>query len=67
MTDKLIELLETNQISKPEIVELLSSYYKLVQVEFFTQEEFNVVLTKLGITQERNSFIFNEDIQYTFN
>jgi len=67
MTDKLIELLETNQISKPEIVELLSSYHKLVQVEFFTQEEFNVVLTKLGITQEGNSFIFNEDIQYTFN
>jgi hypothetical protein len=67
MTDKLIELLETNQISKPEIVDLLSSYYRLVQVDFFTQEEFNFVLTKLGITQEGNSFIFNEDIQYTFN
>jgi hypothetical protein len=67
MTDKLIELLETSQISEPEIVDLLNSYYRLVQVDFFTQEEFNVVLTKLGITQEGNVFIFNEEMKYTFN
>lgn len=67
MTDQLIELLETQQISEPEIVDLLNSYYKLVKVKFFTQEEFNVVLGKLGITQEGNVFTFNENMSYTFN
>ena len=67
MTDKLNELLNTHQISEPEIVDLLNSYYRLVQSKFFTQEEFNIVLGKLGITQEGNVFIFNEDMKYTFN
>jgi hypothetical protein len=67
MTDKLQEMLETSQIGEPEIVDLLSSYYKLVNAELFTQEEFNLVLDRLGIKQEGNVFIFNEDISYTFN
>jgi hypothetical protein len=67
MTDKLQEMLETSQIGEPEIVDLLSSYYKLVNTELFTQEEFNLVLDRLGIKQEGNVFIFNEDISYTFN
>jgi hypothetical protein len=67
MTEKLQELLKTSQISVPEIVDLLSSYYKLVETELFTQEEFNIVLGKLGIKQDGNTFIFNEDMSYTFN
>lgn len=67
MTDKLQELLETSQIGEPEIVDLLNSYYKLVNTELFTQEEFNIVLDRLGIKQDGNIFIFNENISYTFN
>jgi|688.fasta_scaffold940673_1 hypothetical protein len=67
MTDKLQELLETSQIGEPEIVDLLNSMYKLVETKLFTQDEFNVVLDRLGIKQEGNSFIFNEDMVYTFN
>lgn len=67
MTDKLSELLETSQIGEPEIVDLLNSYYKLVNAKLFTQEEFNFVLNKLGITQEGNTFTFNDDMSYTFN
>ena len=67
MTDKLKELLETSQIGEPEIVDLIHSYYKLVTAKLFTQEEFNTVLERLGITQNGNVFIFNEDMTYTFN
>lgn len=67
MTDKLKELLETSQIGEPEIVDLIHSYYKLVTAELFTQEEFDTVLERLGITQNGNVFIFNEDMTYTFN
>jgi hypothetical protein len=67
MTDKLQELLQTSQIGEPEIVDLLNSMYKLVETKLFTQDEFNVVLDRLGIKQEGNSFIFNEDMVYTFN
>ena len=67
MTEQLQELLNTSQISEPEIVNLLNSYHKLVDSKLFTQEEFNIVLDRLGIKQDGNTFIFNEDMSYTFN
>jgi len=67
MTEQLQELLETSQIGEPEIVDLLHSYYKLVIAELFTQDEFNVVLNRLGIVQDGNTFLFKEDMSYTFN
>jgi len=67
MTEQLQELLNTSQISGPEIVDLLSSYYKLVETKLLSQEEFNIVLDKLGIKQDGNTFILNEDMSYTFN
>jgi len=67
MTDKLTELLETQQISEPEIVDLLNSTYKLVEGGLFNQNEFDWILNRLGIKQNGNTFIFNEDMSYTFN
>jgi hypothetical protein len=67
MTDKLQELLETSQIGEPEIVDLIHSMYKLVQGGLFNQNEFDWILNRLGIKQEGNVFIFNEDMSYTFN
>ena len=67
MTEQLQELLNTSQISGPEIVDLLSSYCKLVETKLLSQEEFNIVLDKLGIKQDGNTFILNEDMSYTFN
>jgi hypothetical protein len=67
MTEQLQELLETSQIGEPEIVDLLHSYHKLVIAKLFTQDEFNVVLDRLGIVQDGNTFLFKEDMSYTFN
>jgi hypothetical protein len=67
MTNQVIELLETRQITEPEIVDLLNSYHRLVQAKFFKQEDFDKVLQKLGITQEGNVFTFNDEMSYTFN
>ena len=67
MTQNLTELLETSQISEPEIVDLLKSLHRLVNGGLFNQAEFDWILNRLGIKQEGNTFIFNEDMSYTFN
>jgi hypothetical protein len=67
MTEQLQELLETSQIGEPEIVDLLHSMHKLVQGGLFNQNEFDWILNRLGIKQEGNVFIFNDDMSYTFN
>ena len=66
MKELLLELLENQQITQNELVELLHSYYKLVKAKVFTQEEFNVVLEKLGIKlKSENVFVFDENTEYT--
>jgi hypothetical protein len=66
MKKELLELLETQQITQNELIELLHGYYKLVKAKVFTQEEFNVVLEKLGIKlKSENVFVFDENTEYT--
>ena len=66
MKKELLELLETQQITQNELIELLHGYYKLVIAKVFTQEEFNVVLEKLGIKlKSENVFVFDENTEYT--
>lgn len=67
MEQKLVDLIENQKIGEPEIVDLLSSYYKLVKNDLFSQSEFDVVLGRLGITKENDVFIIEEGMTYTFD
>jgi hypothetical protein len=68
MNEQLLELLENQQITQNELVELLHGYVKLVKAEIFTQEEFNVVLDRLGVElKPGNVFVFDENSEYILN
>jgi hypothetical protein len=68
MNEQLLELLENQQITQNELVELLHGYVKLVKSKIFTQEEFNVVLDRLGVElKPGNVFVFDENSEYILN
>ena len=68
MNEQLLELLENQQITQNELVELLHGYVKLVKSKIFTQEEFNVVLDRLGVELKTgNVFVFDENSEYILN
>ena len=68
MNEQLLELLENQQITQNELVELLHGYVKLVKAKIFTQEEFNVVLDRLGVElKPDNVFVFDENSEYILN
>jgi hypothetical protein len=68
MKEQLLELLANQQITQNELVELLHGYVKLVKAKIFTQEEFNVVLDRLGVELEPgNVFVFDENSEYILN
>jgi hypothetical protein len=68
MNEQLLELLENQQITQNELVELLHGYVKLVKAKIFTQEEFNVVLDRLGVElKPGNVFVFDENSEYILN
>jgi|LakMenE09Jun09ns_1017247.scaffolds.fasta_scaffold00712_5 hypothetical protein len=68
MKEQLLELLENQQITQNELVELLHGYVKLVKAKIFTQEEFNVVLDRLGVElKPGNVFVFDENSEYILN
>lgn len=68
MNEQLLELLANQQITQNELVELLHGYVKLVKPKIFTQEEFNVVLDRLGVELKTgNVFVFDENSEYILN
>jgi hypothetical protein len=68
MKEQLLELLANQQITQNELVELLHGYVKLVKSKIFTQEEFNVVLDRLGVElKPDNVFVFDENSEYILN
>jgi hypothetical protein len=68
MNEQLLELLANQQITQNELVELLHGYVKLVKSKIFTQEEFNVVLDRLGVELKTgNVFVFDENSEYILN
>jgi hypothetical protein len=65
MKEQLLELLANQQITQNE---LLHGYVKLVKAKIFTQEEFNVVLDRLGVElKPGNVFVFDENSEYILN
>jgi hypothetical protein len=68
MSPKLNELRENGLISEPEVLDLVSSYYKLSKLGLLKEDGFQEVLSLLGIEQlSDNKFRFDENSIYTIN
>jgi hypothetical protein len=68
MKNKVVELLEQDLISEPEIVDLVYSMYKLNKLEIIKKKDMESICEKLGIVQtDKNVFVFDENNSYVFN
>ena len=66
MTKKLTQSLKDQQISEPEIIDLISSYRKMVKAGILKEKGFDKLLGKLGIDRpSENQFILDEHTVYT--
>jgi hypothetical protein len=65
MTEKLLESIENDEISQLEIIELIETYQKLVNLDVLEVETFQNLLDKLGVSNpEPNKFVLDEDCTY---
>ena len=65
MKTEVVNLLETENISEIEIVELIHMYQKLVKFEILSHNGFEDILYRLGVKQiSENMFSLDEDIEY---
>ena len=66
MTKKMTQSLRDQQISEPEIIDLISSYQKMVKAGILKEKGFVKLLIKLGIDRPSdNQFILDENKVYT--
>jgi len=66
MTKKITQSLKDQQISEPEIIDLISSYRKMVKAGILKEKGFVKLLIKLGIDRPSdNQFILDENKVYT--
>jgi len=66
MTKKMTQSLKDQQISEPEIIDLISSYRKMVKAGILKEKSFDKLLGKLGIDRpSENQFILDESTVYT--
>jgi hypothetical protein len=67
MKTEVKELLESENISEIEIVELIQAFQKLVKYNILKEESFLELLSNLGVEKtDENVFLIDEDIEYTF-
>jgi hypothetical protein len=67
MKTEVKELLESENISEIEIVELIQTFQKLVKYNILKEESFLELLSNLGVEKtDENVFLIDEDIEYTF-
>lgn len=65
MTEQLKELVHTEQISEPEVMEVVLGYNKLVKLGILDQGDFTNLLYCLGIIEiEEGVFSINENETY---
>lgn len=65
MKTEVVNLLETENISEIEIVELIHTYQKLVKFEILSDNGFEDILYRLGVKQiSENMFSLDEDTEY---
>ena len=66
MTEQIMQALKDEQISEPEIIDLISSYQKMVKAGILKEKGFVKLLIKLGIDRPSdNQFILDENKVYT--
>jgi len=66
MTKKMTQSLKDQQISEPEIIDLISSYQKMVKAGILKEKGFVKLLLKMGIDRPSdNQFILDENTVYT--
>ena len=66
MTKKMTQSLRDQQISEPEIIDLISSYRKMVKAGILKEKGFVKLLIKLRIDRPSdNQFILDENKVYT--
>jgi len=65
MTKKMTQSLRDQQISEPEIIDLISSYRKMVKAGILKEKGFVKLLLKMGIDRPSdNQFILDENNVY---
>jgi hypothetical protein len=65
MTELLKELIENEQISEPEVMDVVLGYHKLVKLGVCAINDFNKLLSTLGIDKvDENTFSTNENETY---
>lgn len=65
MTEQLKELIENEQISEPEVMDVVLGYNKLVKFGICNETDFNKFLSILGIDKvNENTFSTNENETY---
>ena len=65
MTDQLLESIENEEISQLEIIELIETHQKLVNLNVLEIDTFQNLLNKLGVSNpEPNKFILDEETVY---
>jgi hypothetical protein len=68
MKTEVVNLLETENISEIEIVELIHTYQKLVKFEILSHNGFEDILYRLGVKQiSENVFLTDENTEYTLS
>lgn len=65
MTEQLNELISNEQISEPEVLDVVLGYNKLVKLGICNEEDFSNLLSKLGVDKvDENTFSTNENETY---
>lgn len=67
MKNKVVEVLENQMISEPELINLVHIVYKLTKVDIMKKKDLESICDTLGIKQiEKNIFELDENNAYIF-
>ena len=67
MKNKVVEVLENQMISEPELINLVHIVYKLTKVDIMKKKDLESICNTLGIKQiEKNIFELDENNMYIF-
>lgn len=67
MKNKVVEILENQMISEPELINLVHIVYKLTKVDIMKKKDLESICDTLGIKQiEKNIFELDENNVYIF-
>jgi hypothetical protein len=68
MTEQIMQALKDEQISEPEIINLICTYRKMVRIGILKEKNFKKLLIKLGVDRPtENKFILADHAVYTLS